>query len=78
MSFGFFSMVDCAQPKSKTCRVYSTSELVLESGQRKVGDFPNYFKISTEGVAVADEFPGAEVVGVDLSPIQPTWSEIPF
>ena len=25
------------------------------------------------GHAVADEYPGAEVIGIDLSPIQPTW-----
>lgn len=27
---------------------------------------------------VADEFPSAEVIGVDLSPIQPGWSVLPL
>jgi methylase of polypeptide subunit release factors len=34
----------------------------------------SYVDISADKLTVADQFPAAKVVGVDLSPIQPTWS----
>lgn len=30
-------------------------------------------ELTVHPVEVGDEYPGAEVIGIDLSPIQPTW-----
>lgn len=81
MFFGSDLTGICVKRSLNTRKGCSTSGQEQASGPSTVSAYTSLLSVEnaiTDICAVADQYPSAEVIGVDLSPIQPGWSGSSF